>query len=141
MPDPFSAKDAAVRGVLGFCPKVTAHLMGRNFGVVNRQLSPFLQKVLADADGGSLTGVICVRLEGKAKNGNALTGQGSEEPLHNALRNPIMLPGIELDDALPIGSLGIQSGVAAKVDEVKDVFLETAGTEARTRLEELGTET
>ena len=29
--------------------------------------------------------------------------------MDNELRNPVLLPGVELDDALPIGSLGMQS--------------------------------
>ena len=61
--------------------------------------------------------------------------------MNDELRNPILLPGVEFDDALPIGSLSMQAVIAAEVDEVQDVLLETATTESRPRHKELGADT
>ncbi len=80
----------------------------------------------------------CVLLEGKAKHGDPLVGDGVEQGLDNVLREPGFLVVVHVNDTLPIMCDLGQVELLAYVHEVEDVLLKAGATKADARLEELG---
>ncbi len=58
---------------------------------------------MADANHRRFTGVVGVGIEGETKNGDALDGQVGEQRLHQQLSDAVLLPGIKVHHALPVG--------------------------------------
>ena len=69
---------------------------------MNRRLRALLQQVAAYAKRRRLAGVIDVGLEGKPKHRQQLARHRAEQVLHYQPRNPVLMPGVESHNALPV---------------------------------------
>lgn len=108
-----------------------------DLGIIDDDLGSFGEKVAADGDGGCLTGVVGVLLEGETKDADMLAVDGVEEVADDAAAESCLLPVVDLDHALPVGGDLGEAEVLAEVGEVQDVLLEAGTAVADGGLEEL----
>lgn len=110
--------------------------VGEGLGVGDGDAGVFLVEETADAPGGGFARVAGVGLEGKAKDGDFLVGEGVEEGLKQARDDALLLVFVHVDDAHPVLGLGSESEGFAEVDEVEDVFFEATSAKAGSGFEE-----
>jgi len=132
MPDAIAAEGTANRRAEGLATQVRGDLAFVHLGVLDGQLSPLLQQVLADGDRRRFSSVVGVCLEGKPEHGDAFTGRGAEQLLHHQLSDAVLLPAVELHQAPPVGRYVVEAVVTAEVHKVEDILLEAAATKTRT---------
>lgn len=100
-----------------------------------------LEEGLDHLQGGGLTGVGGVLLEGVAEDGDLLADEGVVQALDDTVGEAVTGVLVHLDDLAPVlANLGQAHGVG-QVDEVEDILLETAATETDTSDEELVADT
>jgi hypothetical protein len=127
-------------GVSAALGEVHPHLVGLDLGVVNRYVGRLVEEVVDEGDGGGLSGVSSVLLEGETEDGDLLVGDGREEGLDDVARESLLLVLVHLDDAHPVASDLGKVERLGEVDEVEDVLLEARSSEPDGGLEELGTD-
>lgn len=100
-----------------------------------------LEESLDHLQGGSLTGIRGVLLEGKAENGDLLANKGVVEASDDAVGESITSVLVHLDDLAPVLSDLGKTHSLGKIDQVEHILLEAAATETDTGHQELVTDT
>lgn len=100
-----------------------------------------LEEGLDHLQGGSLTGVGGVLLEGVAKNGNLLANEGVVEALDDTVGESVTSVLVHLDDLSPVLADLRETHGISQVDQVEDILLEAAATETDTSHQELVSDT
>lgn len=67
-----------------------------------------------------------IGLEGEAQQRHTLARHRAEQPIHHQPGDALLLPGVQLHHALPVGRHLMQPVMAAKIDQIEDVLLEAA---------------
>ena len=105
---------------------------------MNGQLGPLFQKISANSNRWGLARVVGVCLEGKSQNSQTLARDGAKQFLHHQAGDAVLLPGVEQNHALPIVGHIRQTEMATEVDQIEDVFLETAAPKTRACTQKFG---
>lgn len=75
-----------------------------DLGVVHGNPSTLRQKVVDEVDGGRLSGVTSVSLEGESEDSDLLAGDGVEQGVDDLFGEPVLLVVVGLDDGVPVSS-------------------------------------
>ncbi len=125
------------RGVgVGFECHPVGHVLQVDAGALQRvrvgedDLGVLLQQLPADGQGGRFARVAGVGLEGRAKDGDALVGDGVEHGRHHLGDKARLLVVVHLDHLLPVPGCLVQAIVLAQVGEIENVLLEARAAKA-----------
>jgi hypothetical protein len=114
------------RSVVG---KVEPDLLLGDLRVVDGDSGLLREEVVGDGDGGGLSGVSSVLLEGPSEDGNLLSGDSVEQGVDDLSGESVLLVLVHLNNSPPVlGDLGEVKGLG-KVDQVEDILLEARSTE------------
>mmetsp|Transcript_11433 Transcript_11433/g.21942 ORF Transcript_11433/g.21942 Transcript_11433/m.21942 type:complete len:368 (-) Transcript_11433:36-1139(-) len=92
--------------------------------------------MLGHVDGGSLTGISSVLLEGESEESNLLSGDGVEHRLDHLPGKAVLLVVVDLDNLVPVLSDLLEAEALAEVHEVQDILLEARSAETDRSVEE-----
>ena len=102
-----------------------------DLGVVHGDPSTLRQKVVDEVDGGRLSGVTSVGLEGESEDGDLLAGDGVEQGVDDLFGEPVLLVVVGLDDGVPVSSdlLEVElrtrgdGGIMLSVSDVSQIYV------------------
>ena len=134
----FGIRLGAAGLLAGKVEEVGADLRFGDFGVVDVDVGAVLQELPGNVDGGRFAGVVGVFLEGPAEEGNLFARNGVEEGVDDLAGKTVFLVVVHHYHLLPVGGYFRKAEVAAKVNQVQDVFLEAGAAETDGGFQEFG---